>query len=52
MDPHVELVMALASGAAWLMTQAGLAKNTLELSGGEAVPVLRAARPLQLHVDR
>ena len=31
MDPHVELMMALASGAAWLMMRAGLAKNALEL---------------------
>ena len=31
MDPHVELMMALASGAAWLMMRAGLAKNMLEL---------------------
>ena len=30
LDPHVELVMALASGAAWLMMKAGLAKNALE----------------------
>ena len=30
MDPHVELFMALASVAAWLMTKAGLAKNMLE----------------------
>jgi hypothetical protein len=30
-DPHVELMMALASGAAWLMMRAGLAKNALEL---------------------
>ena len=30
-DPHVELFMALASVAAWLMTKAGLAKNGLEL---------------------
>ena len=29
-DPHVELLMALASAAAWLMTKAGLAKNMLE----------------------
>ena len=29
-DPHVELVLALASVAAWLMTKAGLAKNMLE----------------------
>lgn len=29
-DPHVELFMALASVAAWLMTKAGLAKNMLE----------------------
>jgi hypothetical protein len=31
LDPHVELIMALASGAAWLMMKAGLAKNALEL---------------------
>ena len=31
MDPHVELLMALASSAAWLMMKAGLAKNALEL---------------------
>lgn len=30
-DPHIELFMALASVAAWLMTRAGLAKNALEL---------------------
>jgi len=30
-DPHVELVMALASGAAWLMMKAGISKNGLEL---------------------
>jgi hypothetical protein len=30
-DPHVELLMALASAAAWLMMRAGLAKNVLEL---------------------
>jgi len=29
-DPHVELFMALASAAAWLMMKAGLAKNVLE----------------------
>jgi formate dehydrogenase maturation protein FdhE len=29
-DPHVELFMALASAAAWLMMKAGLAKNLLE----------------------
>jgi hypothetical protein len=29
-DPHVELLMALASAAAWLMMKAGLAKNLLE----------------------
>jgi len=29
-DPHVELIMALASAAAWLMMKAGLAKNVLE----------------------
>jgi formate dehydrogenase maturation protein FdhE len=29
-DPHVELFMALASAAAWLMMKAGLAKNMLE----------------------
>jgi len=31
LDPHLELLMALASGAAWLMMKAGLAKNALEL---------------------
>ena len=31
LDPHVELLMALASAAAWLMMRAGLAKNVLEL---------------------
>jgi hypothetical protein len=31
MDPHVVLLMALASGVAWLMMKAGLAKNALEL---------------------
>jgi formate dehydrogenase maturation protein FdhE len=30
-DPHVEIFMALATGAAWLMMKAGLAKNALEL---------------------
>jgi hypothetical protein len=30
-DPHLELFMALATGAAWLMIRAGLAKNALEL---------------------
>lgn len=30
LDPHLELFMALASGAAWLMMKAGLAKNALE----------------------
>ena len=30
-DPHITLFMALASGAAWLMMKAGLAKNALEL---------------------
>jgi hypothetical protein len=30
-DPHVELFVALAGCAAWLMTKAGLAKNALEL---------------------
>ena len=29
-DPHVEMFMALASVAAWLMTKAGLGKNLLE----------------------
>jgi hypothetical protein len=28
-DPHVEILI-VASGAAWLMTKAGLAKNVLE----------------------
>jgi formate dehydrogenase maturation protein FdhE len=31
LDPHVELLMALASAAAWLMMRAGLAKNALEM---------------------
>jgi hypothetical protein len=31
LDPHVELLMALTSVAAWLMMRAGLAKNALEL---------------------
>jgi hypothetical protein len=31
LDPHVELLLGLASGAAWLMMRAGLAKNALEL---------------------
>ena len=31
MDPHITLFLALASGAAWLMMKAGLAKNALEL---------------------
>jgi len=31
LDPHVVLILALASVAAWLMMQAGLAKNALEL---------------------
>jgi formate dehydrogenase maturation protein FdhE len=31
MDPHVELLMGIASGVAWLMMKAGLAKNALEL---------------------
>jgi hypothetical protein len=30
MDPHVELMIALTVGAAWLMTRAGLAKKALE----------------------
>jgi hypothetical protein len=30
-DPHVELFVALASAAAFLMTKAGLGKNALEL---------------------
>jgi hypothetical protein len=30
-DPQVELLMALASGAAWLMMKAGVSKNVLEL---------------------
>jgi hypothetical protein len=30
-DPHVELFLALASAAVWLMTKAGLSKNALEL---------------------
>jgi len=31
LDPDAALVMTLASAAAWLMMQAGLAKNGLEL---------------------
>ena len=31
LDPHLALFTALVSGAAWLMLQAGLAKNALEL---------------------
>jgi len=31
MNPHLVLLMALASGVAWLMMKAGLAKNGLEL---------------------
>jgi hypothetical protein len=31
LDPHIAMIMVLASTAAWLMTQAGLAKNALEL---------------------
>jgi hypothetical protein len=30
MDPHLVLLMGIASGAAWLMMKAGLAKNALE----------------------
>jgi hypothetical protein len=30
MDPHLALTMCLVTGAAWLMTKAGLAKNLLE----------------------
>jgi hypothetical protein len=30
-DPHVEIFLALATAAAWLMMKAGLAKNALEL---------------------
>jgi formate dehydrogenase maturation protein FdhE len=30
MDPQIELFIALAMAAAWLMTKAGLAKNMLE----------------------
>jgi len=30
LDPHVTFLMAIASGAAWLMMKAGLAKNALE----------------------
>ena len=29
--PHIVLILAVASGAAWLMMKAGLAKNGLEL---------------------
>jgi hypothetical protein len=31
LDPHIEVLMALAMGVAFLMTKAGLAKNALEL---------------------
>jgi formate dehydrogenase maturation protein FdhE len=31
LDPHALMILALASVAAWLMMQAGLAKNALEL---------------------
>jgi hypothetical protein len=31
MEPHVIVELSLASGAAWLMMRAGLAKNVLEL---------------------
>jgi hypothetical protein len=31
LDPHVALLLTLASAAGWLMMQAGLAKNALEL---------------------
>jgi formate dehydrogenase maturation protein FdhE len=37
MDPHVEVFMALASLAAWLMMRAGLSKNALELKRKRAV---------------
>jgi hypothetical protein len=37
-DPHVELFMAVASAAAWLMTKAGLAKNMLELKRRRICP--------------
>jgi hypothetical protein len=30
LDPHAVMLMALVGGAAWLMMQAGLAKNALE----------------------
>ena len=30
-DPHVELILALVSSAAFLMTKAGLGKSVLEL---------------------
>ena len=36
-DLHVELIMALASAAAWLMMKAGLAKNVLEPKRRRAV---------------
>ena len=43
--------MALASGAAWLMMRAGLAKNALELKRKRtALPVVRQARPLHLQL--
>jgi hypothetical protein len=31
LDPHAAILVILASAAAWLMIQAGLAKNALEL---------------------
>ena len=31
LDPHTTVVAAIAMAAAWLMMQAGLAKNGLEL---------------------
>jgi hypothetical protein len=30
MDPHLELILAIASAAGFLMVRAGLAKNALE----------------------
>ena len=37
MDPQIELFIALAMAAAWLMTKAGLAKNMLEAKRRRAV---------------
>lgn len=37
MDPQIELFIALAMAAGWLMTKAGLAKNMLEPKRRRAV---------------